>query len=167
MLCPTLPDPANGDVSVQSRTVRGTATYTCSTGYTLSGSSTRTCQTNRAWSGTAPTCNVVQCPVLSPPSGGTVRLTSRTPRGVAIYSCNTGNNLIGSVTRTCLTNEQWSGTEPICQRGICLHCMLFIFYAVLIISSLSFYHPQCKYYVLSYLIPLMVMCLYLQDLLEA
>ncbi len=121
--CPTLP-PLNGRVSASG----GTATYTCNPGYTLSGSSTRTCLTNEQWSGTAPTCNAVQCPELPHPSGGTVRLTSRTPRGIAIYSCNTGNNLIGSVTRTCLTNEQWSGTEPTCQRGMfTLHaCYIYI-----------------------------------------
>ncbi len=45
--CPTLLPPLNGRVS---------ATYTCSTGYTLIGSSTRTCQTNEQWSGNAPTC---------------------------------------------------------------------------------------------------------------
>ncbi len=116
VLCPTLPDPANGDVSVQSRTVGGTATYTCSTGYTLSGSSTRTCQTNGVWSGTAPTCNAVQCPELPQPSGGTVRLISRTPgSGIAVYRCNTGNNLIGSSFLFCQIDGTWNGNAPTCQ----------------------------------------------------
>ncbi len=56
VLCPTLPDPANGDVSVKSKTVGGTATYTCSTGYTLIGSSTRTCSSSGTWSGSAAVC---------------------------------------------------------------------------------------------------------------
>ncbi|XP_064385046.1 sushi, von Willebrand factor type A, EGF and pentraxin domain-containing protein 1-like isoform X2 [Halichondria panicea] len=109
--CPTLPPPLNGRVSAS----RGTATYTCSTGYTLSGSSTRTCQTNGAWSGTAPTCGGVQCPELSHPSGGTVTITSRAPRGIAFYRCNTGNNLVGSVTRSCQTDGTWNGNAPTCQ----------------------------------------------------
>ncbi len=112
--CPTLFSPLNGRVSASG----GTATYTCSTGYTLSGSSTRTCQTNGAWSGTAPTCGsaVLQCPELSHPSGGTVRLASRTPgSGFAIYRCNTGNNLIGSSFLTCQTDGKWSGNAPTCQ----------------------------------------------------
>ncbi|XP_064385048.1 sushi, von Willebrand factor type A, EGF and pentraxin domain-containing protein 1-like isoform X4 [Halichondria panicea] len=109
--CPTLPPPLNGRVSASG----GTATYTCFTGYTLSGSSTRTCQTNGAWSGTAPTCSGVQCPELSHPSGGTVTITTRTPRGIAFYRCNTGNNLVGSVTRSCQTDGTWNGNAPTCQ----------------------------------------------------
>ncbi len=109
--CPTLSPPLNGRVSASG----GTATYTCSTGYTLSGSSTRTCQTNGAWSGTTPTCGGVQCPELSHPSGGTVTITSRAPRGIAFYRCNTGNNLVGSVTRSCQTDGTWNGNAPTCQ----------------------------------------------------
>ncbi len=111
--CPTLPPPLNGRVSASG----GTATYTCNTGYTLSGSSTRTCQTNRAWSGTAPTCDTVQCPELPHPSGGTVRLiNSQTPgSGYAIYSCNTGNIRIGSSFRICQTDGTWNGNAPTCQ----------------------------------------------------
>ncbi len=101
---------------MQSRTVGGTATYTCSTGYTLSGSSTRTCSSSGAWSGTAPTCNTVQCPDLSHPSGGTVSITSRTPgSGIAVYRCNTGNNLIGSSFLTCQPDGKWSRNAPTCQ----------------------------------------------------
>ncbi len=119
--CPTLPPPLNGRVSASG----GTATYTCSTGYTLSGSSTRSCQTNGAWSGTAPTCGGVQCPELSHPSGGTVTIFSRAPRGIAFYRCNTGNNLIGPSTRSCLISGAWSGNGPTCQGdcdvGKCCH----------------------------------------------
>ncbi len=105
----------------------GTATYTCSTGYTLNGSTTRTCQTNGAWSGTAPTCNAVpQCPELFNPSGGTVRVNSQAPGGIAIYTCN----LIGSKSakRDCQTDGTWSGNAPTCQGecdvGKCCHSCL-------------------------------------------
>ncbi len=114
--CPTLFSPLNGRVSAS----RGTATYSCNTGYTLSGSSTRTCQTNEQWSGAAPTCSAtavdLQCPELPHPSGGTVRLTTRTPgSGIAIYSCNTGNNRIGSSFLICQIDGTWNGNAPTCQ----------------------------------------------------
>ncbi len=120
---------------MSSRSSYGIATYTCNTGYTLSGSSTRTCQTNGLWSETAPTCGefyqsksiamymhlqrpyAVLCPELSQPSDGTVTITSGAPGGRAIYTCNTGNNLIGSSTRFCLISGIWSGNAPTCQGG--------------------------------------------------
>ncbi len=125
--CPTLLSPLNGRVSASG----GTATYTCFTGYTLSGSTTRTCQTNGAWSGTAPTCNAVQCPELPHPSGGSVWLTARTPGSYAIYSCNTGNIHIGSSFRICQSDGTWSGNAPTCQGECdigkccrsCLECL--------------------------------------------
>ncbi len=142
--CPTLIPPLNGMVTTSSRAIGDTATYTCSTGYTLSGSSTRTCSSSGAWSGTAPTCNTVQCPELPPPSGGTVRLTSRVARsGIAIYSCTTGNNLIGSVTRFCQADGTWSGNAPTCQSecdvGKCcrsfLHCSYRLWYSYTCIAT--------------------------------
>ncbi len=125
--CPTLLSPLNGRVSASG----GTATYTCSTGYTLSGSSTRSCQANGAWSGIAPTCDTVQCPELFNPSGGIVQIISRIPgKGRALYQCNPGN-LVGSVLRSCQINGTWSPNAPTCQGECdvgkccrsCLQCL--------------------------------------------
>ncbi len=109
--CPTLPPPLNGRVSASGG---DTATYTCSTGYTLIGSSTRTCQTNEQWSGATPTCSEVQCPELSPLSHGTVTLSGRLG---AFYRCSTGYILSGYSARFC-HNGVWSGNAPTC-RGDC------------------------------------------------
>ena len=54
--CPTLTSPANGAVSAPARTVGSVATYSCSSGYTLSGGTTRTCQSSGEWSGLQPSC---------------------------------------------------------------------------------------------------------------
>ena len=34
------------------------------------------------------------------------------------YSCNPGYNRDGPKTRQCLTNEQWSGSAPVCNRKL-------------------------------------------------
>ncbi len=63
--------------------------------------------------------HAVQCPLLFQPSGGTVSISSRAPGGRATYRCNTGNNLIGSATRSCLISGAWSGNAPTCQGSKC------------------------------------------------
>lgn len=66
------------------------------------------------------TPTVVQCPSLSSPSNGRVRVSGRTPGSEARYSCNEGYQLEGSVTRRCLNEGVWSSQEPIC-IGMCGH----------------------------------------------
>ena len=34
---------------------------------------------------------------------------------VATYTCNTGYTLIGDSTRTCGSDELWSGSDPTCE----------------------------------------------------
>lgn len=33
------------------------------------------------------------------------------------FTCNTGYDLAGSITRTCQSNGNWSGIEATCSRG--------------------------------------------------
>ena len=42
-MCPTLSNPNNGQVTVNTHTVGGVATYTCNSGYTLTGAEMRMC----------------------------------------------------------------------------------------------------------------------------
>ena len=42
-------------------------------------------------------------------------MRSRTVGSTATYRCNTGYNLVGNRQRTCRSNGQWSGEEPICE----------------------------------------------------
>ena len=57
----------------------------------------------------------IECEDLQSPANGLVVVPSRLPGSTATYSCNTGFNLIGSQTRSCLNNGFWSGVVPICQ----------------------------------------------------
>ncbi|XP_064386229.1 CUB and sushi domain-containing protein 3-like isoform X1 [Halichondria panicea] len=118
--CGSLTDPINGAVDTTSGTTfMMTATYTCNTGYTLVGAVTRTCQANTMWSLTAPTCTVI-CPNLGVPTNGGVTYSDTTiPRAMdstATYSCVTGYDFSGTLSRTCATTG-WSaliGGTPTC-----------------------------------------------------
>ncbi|XP_064400356.1 sushi, von Willebrand factor type A, EGF and pentraxin domain-containing protein 1-like [Halichondria panicea] len=117
-VCPVLNNPSNGQVSVSSHVIGGTATYSCNTGYGLSGSSSRTCLSSCNWSGSNPSCQLISiwtCPVPIIPSNGQVSVNSYLIGGIATYSCNIGYRLSGSFSRTCLRGCKWSGSDPSCQ----------------------------------------------------
>ena len=42
------------------------------------------------------------------------------------FTCNTGYELTGSDNRTCLSNGNWSDTDPMCIRGMHLTCSNFL-----------------------------------------
>ena len=59
---------------------------------------------------------VVDCGNLTNPANGSVNHIAGTTNGqTAIYSCNTGYNLVGNSIRTCQAIGNWSGSAPICQ----------------------------------------------------
>ena len=60
------------------------------------------------------------CGYLSSLRYGRVFVTNRDIGGRATYTCNSGFSLVGSSTRTCLSNGSWSGSQPIC------NCMLIL-----------------------------------------
>lgn len=57
----------------------------------------------------------VRCEELSDPTNGLVTITGTVSNSLAIYSCNTGFNLVGRAVRTCMSNGEWSGEAPICE----------------------------------------------------
>jgi cysteine-rich repeat protein len=118
--CGALPNPTNGAVNTSGGTTYpSTASYSCNAGYVRSGSATRACQTSGTWSGSAPTCQPVSCGTLPSPANGSVSLTGTTYQNTAGYSCNTGYNLSGGASRTCLSSGTWSGSAPTCQIASC------------------------------------------------
>ena len=57
IICGSLSNPANGQLTLTATSAGGIATYNCSEGHSLVGSGERECQCNSQWSGAAPTCN--------------------------------------------------------------------------------------------------------------
>ena len=58
---------------------------------------------------------VLACGDLPNPRFGRVDLTGRTIGSTATYSCQRGYTLVGTSTRTCQANRQWSGVAPVCE----------------------------------------------------
>ncbi|CAH1263509.1 CSMD3 [Branchiostoma lanceolatum] len=117
--CQTLTTPAHGTVHMVGGSLfGGTATYSCDAGYEVVGTPVRMCQASRTWSGNEPTCEKISCVTLVAPLNGGI--TGFNQYGDTVtYDCSTGFQLVGDQTRTCQSDQQWSGTQPHCQRLQC------------------------------------------------
>ena len=57
-----------------------------------------------------------ECGPLTDPANGMVDTTAGTTEGmIASYTCNTGYDLVGNMTRTCGADGVWNSTEPTCE----------------------------------------------------
>eukprot|EP00118_Oscarella_pearsei_P002855 m.11939 g.11939 ORF g.11939 m.11939 type:complete len:2352 (+) comp23692_c0_seq4:198-7253(+) len=117
--CPALPALSHGKMSTTSLNAGTTVTFICSKGYTITGSQSRTCQSSASWTGTQPTCTIVNCGSLTAPSKGTKTGSSTTFGAVISFSCSQGYVLTGSPARTCLSTGSWSGSQPTCTLVDC------------------------------------------------
>ncbi|CAH1262671.1 CSMD3 [Branchiostoma lanceolatum] len=115
--CVPLPAPANGSVS-GGHVFGEQVTFSCDLGFDLVGVPIRTCEDNQQWSGVQPSCTKKQCSRLTPPPNGA--LTGGFSFGeVVTITCDAGYELIGSGTRTCEANGQWTGSPSQCQKKCC------------------------------------------------
>eukprot|EP00058_Branchiostoma_floridae_P019749 XP_002605239.1 hypothetical protein BRAFLDRAFT_92287 [Branchiostoma floridae] len=111
--CSKLPPPGNGAVT-GSNSYGDVATFTCNPGYKLFGTSTRTCQADGTWSGKPPTCKIVQCTSLKPPTNGIMR-GANSYQGVTYFTCARGYTLVGVKSIRCQADGTWSDRVPTCQ----------------------------------------------------
>ena len=120
--CNVLSNPANGTVTTASGTLfEAEATYSCNAGYELVGASTRTCTATGAWSGSTPTCERITCSPPSPPAnavqtGGPYTYESGE---TVTFACNSGWQAVGSLSRTCGLDGNYSAPAGSCQRISC------------------------------------------------
>ncbi|WAR07673.1 SVEP1-like protein, partial [Mya arenaria] len=112
--CGNVTNPINGSVTYVETTYDETANYSCDTGYNLSGNMSRTCQAHGDWSGEAPSCIIVDCGNVTNPINGSVTYVETTYDETANYSCDTGYNLSGNMSRTCQASGNWSEEAPSC-----------------------------------------------------
>ena len=76
-----------------------------------------------------PVCSfsiLAKCPELLAPANGRVTWTGLTAGHTSTYTCDSGSQLVGQVTRTCSKNGEWSGNPPACKSKYALFlCVLF------------------------------------------
>ncbi|KAK5607888.1 hypothetical protein CRENBAI_009415 [Crenichthys baileyi] len=93
-------------------------TYHCDPGFKLRGFHTAICLNDGTWSAPAPECVERVCTLPPKPVNGD-HLLVYGPNDVLIalqYMCNQPYELIGISQRTCLPNDTWSGTPPVCSK---------------------------------------------------
>ncbi|XP_019863662.1 PREDICTED: CUB and sushi domain-containing protein 1-like isoform X3 [Amphimedon queenslandica] len=120
--CGDLDNPMNGWVHISPNTLfGGQALYRCKLGYELSSDVVRTCQASGQWSGSAPTCDPIDCgPQPEPDPNGSIKATQGTSlRNQTAYQCNAGYTLEGSETIYCQNDGTYSDKAPTCQRIDC------------------------------------------------
>ena len=61
-------------------------------------------------------CHAGVCPILDQPSNGSLVVSTYMVNGSALYSCNSGYQLVGSPTSNCLSTGNWSSSPPTCDR---------------------------------------------------
>ncbi|XP_046845739.1 sushi, von Willebrand factor type A, EGF and pentraxin domain-containing protein 1-like isoform X4 [Xenia sp. Carnegie-2017] len=89
--------------------------YTCDIGNKLDGNLRQTCLSNGKWSGSKPTCNIINCgDPGQPKNGNTVAADGYTYGNDVRFSCNDNYVLEGSAVATCEINEKWSRSLPVC-----------------------------------------------------
>ncbi|XP_056378601.1 CUB and sushi domain-containing protein 3 isoform X6 [Hyla sarda] len=95
--------------------------FSCDPGYFRLGPASIQCLANGTWSwrNERPHCQITSCGELSVPPNGKKIGTQTTFGSTAIFTCDTGFMLVGSVVRECLSSGLWSGTETRCLAGHC------------------------------------------------
>ncbi|KFU91335.1 P-selectin, partial [Chaetura pelagica] len=95
-----------------------TCTFSCQTGFVLLGTETRECTATGTWTGDAPQCEAISCPVLDPPSRG--QLNCSHVHGnfgyttVCTFSCEEGFVRLGAEELQCAATGNWTRQPPAC-----------------------------------------------------
>ena len=135
---PVVPD--NGNVSYTSLSANSSVYFTCNTGYTPIGNTNITCLPNGQWSNASvPSCNIIVCPPLTPPSHGYLTPPNQYIYGTIVtVNCDSGYDLVGTSTLTCIGSGYWSNPLPQCIKGE--HAVIFCFREFLFDRSNNFFY---------------------------
>lgn len=120
IVCPVIQNIPHGYVKWSSLRYGASATYECLPGYKMVGTSVRLCELSGQWSDDEPHCIPRECKAPKSAQNGWVETEGLKVGSTATYHCNTGYELEGSMTRSCLVNETWSLDVPSCHIVSCM-----------------------------------------------
>ncbi|XP_033637046.1 sushi, von Willebrand factor type A, EGF and pentraxin domain-containing protein 1-like isoform X1 [Asterias rubens] len=116
--CP-MPDIANGQAVFVGHRFTDEVIYRCDSGYQLVGVAVQHCSANGDWSAGRPVCQAISCGVPVLIKDGYSTQVEVVFGDDVRYSCKTGYRLQGSDTRSCMSNGELSGEEPVCEIISC------------------------------------------------
>ncbi len=114
ILCPSPETIHHGDIRWEDRKFGSRLSYKCHEGYKMVGEKERQCQMNGQWSGEAPECEQIICPIPLKPESGFIRGDDFTFDRTITYECSPGYSLVGNKERKCTKDKKWSGSQPTC-----------------------------------------------------
>ncbi|NXM71505.1 LYAM3 protein, partial [Serilophus lunatus] len=125
--CPVLSAPDWGELNCSHLlgdfAFGSTCAVSCQTGFVLKGSQSRKCTATGTWTGDAPRCEAITCPVLSAPEWGELNCShlhgNFTFGSTCVFSCQTGFSLIGPASRECTAMGTWTGDISHCEAIAC------------------------------------------------
>ncbi|NXT44709.1 LYAM3 protein, partial [Pelecanoides urinatrix] len=125
--CPVLSAPDRGELNCSHLhgdfTFGSTCAFSCQTGFALMGSESRNCTATGTWTGDAPRCEAITCPVLSAPAQGELNCSHLHGHfafgSTCAFSCQTGFALTGPGSRECTATGTWTGDAPRCEAITC------------------------------------------------
>ncbi|NXQ19962.1 LYAM3 protein, partial [Peucedramus taeniatus] len=125
--CPVLRAPEKGEMNCShlhgNFTFGSTCAFSCQKGFVLMGLESRECTAMGTWTGDAPRCGAVSCPVLSAPDRGELNCShlhgNFTFGSTCAFSCQRGFTLVGLQSRECTALGTWTGDIPHCEAIAC------------------------------------------------
>uniref|UniRef100_A0A8C5DPF9 CUB and sushi domain-containing protein 3-like n=1 Tax=Gouania willdenowi TaxID=441366 RepID=A0A8C5DPF9_GOUWI len=119
--------PSKGQREGQSFIFKSEVIFSCSAPYILVGSRTRICQEDGTWSGSHPRCIEPTRTTCDNPGTPEHEITIVFNSNAVFYqvgsrvdfTCQQGHILQGSITRLCLLDLTWTGTQPTCIAHSC------------------------------------------------
>ncbi|KFW64742.1 P-selectin, partial [Pygoscelis adeliae] len=125
--CPVLSAPDWGELNCTHLhgdfAFGSTCAFSCQTGFVLMGSESRECTATGTWTGDAPRCEAIACPVLSAPDQGELNCSHLHGDfafgSTCAFSCQMGFALTGPESRECIATGTWTGDAPRCEAIAC------------------------------------------------